>query len=92
MKYSQPQLKEIQIRGLKDFRSAMRELQLVPNFMSEYKVAQAYQFFGEQVLGVEDFIKICYTALASNSTINDIFTHLDLSQHEKNVLEELKAR
>lgn len=41
-KFQNPQTKIIWLKDLKDFRIVMRDLQLVPNFMSEYKVAQAF--------------------------------------------------
>ena len=41
-KFQNPQTKIIWLKDLKDFRNVMRDLQLVPNFMSVYKVAQAF--------------------------------------------------
>ena len=70
----------------------MRDLQLVPNFMSEYKVAQGFQFYEKSKLTTDDFIKICYTVFAANTSIADIFAYSELSEEEKVALDEIKYK
>ena len=70
----------------------MRDLQLVPNFMSEYKVAQGFHFYEKNRLSSDDFIKICYTVFAANTNIADIFAYSEVSEQEKFALGEIKDK
>jgi hypothetical protein len=87
VKYQVPQSRKVVISSLKEFRAIMREIQLVPNFMSEYKLKEAYVFYGKEKLATDDFVKLCYTAFGANTSMQDLFSYAEFKDGEKEVFE-----
>jgi hypothetical protein len=60
--------------------------------MSEYKVAQGFQFYDKSKLTTDDFIKVCFTVFAANTTVVDIFAYSEVSEQEKLALEVIRDK
>jgi hypothetical protein len=76
---------------LKDFKSILRDISLVPNFTSEYKAQNIHKFICERiprgqrgVLDTEDFTKAIFVLLANSISIHDLKTygHIDKSDEQ----------
>ena len=76
------------ISNLKDFKSAMRDISLVPNFTSEYRAQNVHKYMSEKlprsqrgVLDSEDFVKSIFVLLANSLSVHDLKTygHIDKS-------------
>ena len=83
------------ISSLRDFKSVMRDISLVPNFTSEYRAQNVHKFMLEKiprgqrgVLDSEDFIKSIYVLLANSLTVHDLKTYGHIDKSDQKFFEE----
>ena len=69
------QNRQYKLKDLKDYKSLLKDIALIPNFSSEYKVSQIHKFMNQEVLNTEKTLESIYVLLAISVVPQDLYLY-----------------